>query len=170
MALHNIATLETILVTPDLGRSHFEEALRLSRAVGDGVVEALVLAGLVSALVRLGETDLARVRIGEMAEKLASSTAARECIYALEATVEYLLATERPAAAAQALGAARMAREHGKLPPTSTERQDLQRFRAGIEQALGAEEAGRRESVWAGLPLSDVVVAAAVEAGAVQSS
>jgi hypothetical protein len=95
MALHNIASLEAILVSPDQGRGNFEEALKLSREVSDPVTESLVLAGLVSSLVRLGETDLAQGRIHEMATRIAGVGAVRESVYALESTAEYLLATGR---------------------------------------------------------------------------
>ena len=169
MALHNIASLETIIAAPDRGRGNFEEALKLSREVGDTAAEALVLAGLVSSLVRLGEVDLAMGRVREMAARVASVGAVRESIYALEATAEFLLATSRPAEAAVALGAASAARERASIPLNSAERSDRARFAAAIETAIGTDEAKRRISEGAAAELPEALAAAAKAATSVRS-
>jgi len=168
MALHNIASLESILAAPDQGRGNFEEALKLSHEVGDPANVVMVLCGLVSSLVRLGETDLAQGRIAEIATRLVSLGTVRESVYALEATGEYLLATGRAAEAANALGAAGAAREQASMPHNSAERKDSARFMAAIEAALGKEEAQRRFAEGAALELPDAVAAAAAAAGPVQ--
>ncbi|HVQ26867.1 MAG TPA: hypothetical protein VMV01_16880, partial [Planctomycetota bacterium] len=168
MALHNIASLESMLASPDQGRGNFEEALKLSREVADPVTESLVLAGLVSSLVRLGETELAQGRIHEMAMRLAAVGAVRESVYALESTAEYLLATGRAAEAATALGAAEAARERSSIPMNFAEKKDHARFLAAIEAALGKEETARQLGSGALLELPEAVAAAAAASGPVQ--
>ena len=168
MALHNIASLESMLASPDQGRGNFEEALKLSREVADPVTESLVLAGLVSSLVRLGETELAQGRIHEMATRLAAVGAVRESVYALESTAEYLLATGRAAEAATALGAAEAARERSSIPMNFAEKKDHARFLAAIEASLGKEETARQLGSGALLELPEAVAAAAAASGPVQ--
>jgi len=168
MALHNIASLEAILATPDQGRGNFEEALKLSREVADPVSESLVLAGLVSSLVRLGETELAQGRIREMASRIAAVGAVRESVYALESTAEYLLATGRAAEAATALGAAEAARERSSIPMNFAEKKDHARFLSAIEAVLGKDETARRLASGALLELPEAVAAAAAASGPVQ--
>jgi non-specific serine/threonine protein kinase len=171
MTLHNIASLEIVLAAQDRGRGNFEEALKLTREVGDTASELLVLAGLISSLVRLGETELAQGRIGEMASKLAELSdvgGARESIYGLEAVAEYLVAIGRPADAALALGAASEARRRLSMPHSSVESRDTAVLREALEAALGREEVETRLATGSTSPLNEAFSAAAIASGSVQ--
>jgi hypothetical protein len=140
MALHNLATIEAALAQPDLGRANFEQALELIRPIGDEATEALILSGLSSALVRLGELELAQGRLHEMFALLSRLEAVRESVYALEAAADYLTAIGRGREAAAAFGASLGARAQLQLGATPIEARDQERIRGALHSTASAEE------------------------------
>jgi tetratricopeptide (TPR) repeat protein len=127
-------------------RMHLEEALALARRHGDRPVEG-------AALLSLGRLEGDRSRLADalrLAEDLGARPLALACLDALAETQ----AADDPRSAAALLGAVTAFREALDTPPEPREHERLDRLRAALEEALGAEPfaaafgAGRARS-WA---------------------
>jgi tetratricopeptide (TPR) repeat protein len=143
MALHNLGTCEWALRRPDHGRAKLEKALEMLRESGDEAMEALCLTGLVSTLVRNGETEAALGRARECLALLESLELPREAVFLLDAFAEWLFATGQAGRAARMLGASGTTRAALSLVFMPREREEFEALRARIVAAVGEEETGR---------------------------
>jgi tetratricopeptide (TPR) repeat protein len=112
-------------------RIHLEEALGLARRYGDRHAEA-------GALLSLGRLDDDEARIEaalRVAEEIGARPTALDCLDALAQA----RARRDPTAAATLLGSATALREARSTPSETREHERLDRLRARLEQALGAE-------------------------------
>src|SRR5262249_38581047 len=137
---------EWALPTDDFGRRHLELALAGLQETGDRRAQALCLSALASSLVNTGHVADARGRLLECLNLLGELDLPREGMILLDALGEYLIAVGQPAAAARMLGTARSSRSTTGSALTPQQRDWVDRLSRTIDQAIGAERAGKERS------------------------